>query len=115
MPITVKDFLPALAHEAEAVNAIKRDKRFTVVIGNPPYSGESSNKIRWIEDAIRDTYQTIKNRRLVEKGKKNWLLDDYVKFILLCHLLTKRCGMGVIEHDTATAALTTCESTSSMN
>ena len=28
----------ALAHEAAAVNEIKRHKRFTVVIGNPPYS-----------------------------------------------------------------------------
>ena len=30
--------LDALAHEATAVNEIKRHKRFTVVIGNPPYS-----------------------------------------------------------------------------
>ena len=37
------DFLPALAHEAKAVNEIKRKHRFTVVIGNPPYSGLSSN------------------------------------------------------------------------
>ncbi len=29
---------PALAHEAQAVNEIKRQQRFTVVIGNPPYS-----------------------------------------------------------------------------
>jgi hypothetical protein len=29
---------PALAHEAQAVNAIKRDQRFTIVIGNPPYA-----------------------------------------------------------------------------
>lgn len=28
--------IPALAHEAEAVNAIKQDQRFTVVIGNGP-------------------------------------------------------------------------------
>ena len=38
-------FLPALAHEAEAVNEIKRKQRFTVVIGNPPYSGLSSNRV----------------------------------------------------------------------
>ena len=33
----------ALAHEAAAVNEVKRHKRFTVVIGNPPYSKISSN------------------------------------------------------------------------
>ena len=32
------EFLPALAHEARAVNEVKRNQRFTVVIGNPPYS-----------------------------------------------------------------------------
>jgi type I restriction-modification system DNA methylase subunit len=30
--------IPALAHEADAVNMIKRDQRFIVIIGNPPYS-----------------------------------------------------------------------------
>ena len=35
----VLDFMPALAHEAEAVNKIKRLQQFTVVIGNPPVFG----------------------------------------------------------------------------
>src|SRR6266545_1540026 len=35
--------IPALAHEARAVNAVKRHQRFTVVIGNPPYSKVSGN------------------------------------------------------------------------
>jgi hypothetical protein len=34
---------PARAHEAEAVNEIKRKQLFTVVIGNPPYSINSCN------------------------------------------------------------------------
>ena len=33
--------IPALAHEAEAVNKVKDGQRFTIVIGNPPYSGHS--------------------------------------------------------------------------
>ena len=32
---SLKGILPALAHEAKAVNEIKRGQRFTVVIGNP--------------------------------------------------------------------------------
>src|SRR5438552_156835 len=30
--------IPALAHEAEAVSDVKQHQRFTIVIGNPPYS-----------------------------------------------------------------------------
>ena len=33
----------ALAHEADAVNQVKRHERFCVIIGNPPYSGHSWN------------------------------------------------------------------------
>jgi len=38
-----KEWIPALAQEAQKVNEIKRKQRFTVVIGNPPYAGHSSN------------------------------------------------------------------------
>ena len=59
----------ALAHEAEAVNNIKRHKRFTVVIGNPPYSGEGMNKGDWIRSLI-ETYMYVDGSHLGEKGKK---------------------------------------------
>jgi len=36
-----EQWAPALAHEAHAVNAIKRHQPFTAVIGNPPYSVSS--------------------------------------------------------------------------
>ena len=72
--------LEALAHEAAAVNEVKRYTRFTVIIGNPPYSGEGMNKGDWIRGLI-ETYMFVDGVHLGEKGKKNWLQDDYVKFI----------------------------------
>ena len=47
------DFLLALAQEAKAVNEIKRKQRFTVVIGNPPYSGLSSNMGPWVNGLLK--------------------------------------------------------------
>src|SRR5205814_8651808 len=44
--------LPALAHEARVVNQTKRKQRFTVVIGNPPYSRASRNRSDDIEDLV---------------------------------------------------------------
>ncbi|MFQ5421038.1 MAG: N-6 DNA methylase, partial [Anaerolineae bacterium] len=72
--------LPALAHEAQAVNHIKQEQSFTVVIGNPPYSGHSANKMKddWI--GLRDEYYTVDGKPLREHNPK-YLLDDYVKFI----------------------------------
>ncbi|MEP7344406.1 MAG: type ISP restriction/modification enzyme, partial [Gemmatimonadaceae bacterium] len=93
-----KEWIAALAHEASAVNDIKRNKRFTIVIGNPPYSGESANKIESVERDVKETYQRIDGVQLKEKGKKNWLLDDYVKFLRLSHRTIASTGCGFIGH-----------------
>ena len=88
------DFLPALAHEAAAVNEIKRNQRFTVVIGNPPYSSISQNKGKWIRKLV-NSFRTIHGVPIEEKGKRNHLQDDYVKFIRLALFQMNRCCSGV--------------------
>jgi predicted helicase len=85
--------IPALAHEAQAVNEIKRKRRFTVVIGNPPYSGHSANTGEWISNLV-DDYYSVAGERLRERNPK-WLQDDYVKFIRLAQdsLAVARAGV----------------------
>ena len=96
------DFLPALAHEAQAVNEIKRKQRFTVVIGNPPYSGISSNMGPWIDGLLKGrlpngtttaSYYHVNGEPLGER--KVWLQDDYVKFMRLSQWLLDSAGVGV--------------------
>ena len=86
------DFLPALAHEAKAVNEIKRKQRFTVVIGNPPYKSISLNRGAWIRKLVEDYLQLPKGR-MEERGNRNQLQDDYVKFYRLAHRLTRTTGV----------------------
>ena len=83
----------ALAHEAAAVNEIKRQKRFTVVIGNPPYSGVSSNTGEWITRLVKD-YYFVNGQPLGERNPK-WLQDDYVKFIRFGQWVLSCSGVGV--------------------
>lgn len=84
----------ALAHEAAAVNEIKRRKHFTVVIGNPPYSGHSANKGAWISSLIKD-YYFVDGVPLGEKNPK-YLNDDYVKFIRLAQHVISGTGTGIL-------------------
>ena len=95
-------YLPALAHEAEAVDEVKRRRRFTVVIGNPPYSGLSSNMGPWIDGLLKgrlpdgtltESYYHVEGKPLGER--KVWLQDDYVKFIRLSQWLLDCTGVGV--------------------
>jgi predicted helicase len=88
----------ALAHEAKSVNEIKRHKRFTVVIGNPPYSGHSSNTGAWISKLVH-SYHFIDGVPLGERNPK-WLQDDYVKFIRLAQLFVSQSTIGILGYIT---------------
>ena len=74
---------PALAHEAQAVADVKRDKRFTVVVGNPPYSGLSANLTEQARQLV-GRFKFIDGVKVHERGalqlEKN-LQDDYIKFL----------------------------------
>ena len=86
--------IPALADEAQAVNQVKSEKRFAVVIGNPPYSGHSANKGQWIADLIDEYKKGFPELRKPAQAK--WLSDDYVKFIRLAQSLIESTGTGVL-------------------
>jgi Type ISP C-terminal specificity domain len=93
-----EEWAPALTHEAQAVNAIKRHQRFTVVIGNPPYSKVSGNLG---EHAVRliEPFRWVNGERIIERGALALelnLQDDYVKFwaLLRQELLTTNVGVG---------------------
>ena len=84
-----EEWVPALAHETQAVNEIKRKQRFTVVIGNPPYANRGMmNKNGWILKLL-DEYKTGLT------DKKLNLDDDFIKFIRYGHHLLVLSGYGI--------------------
>jgi hypothetical protein len=94
--------LPALAHEAQAVNEVKRNVRYTVVVGNPPYSIASYNKSDFIE-GIMDLYKVdVKDEKNIQL-----LSDDYAKFIRFCHWKIEQVGNGVMGFITKNTYLNT--------
>ena len=84
-----------LSAESTEANLIKRDAPVMVVLGNPPYSGISSNKGDWITSLI-DEYKYIDDKHFGEK--KHWLNDDYVKFIRYGEYLIDRNGEGILAY-----------------
>ena len=88
----------ALAHEAAQVNEIKRNKRFTVTIGNPPYSIFSANMSETAK-AIVEQYRYIDGVRIRERGalKAEVILqDDYVKFLGFTQNTIRATGIGIV-------------------
>ncbi len=96
-PIQGIPFAAWLAQEASEANHIKRDAPVMVVLGNPPYSGHSSNKGEWIEALLKDYKQEPEGRKLQER-KSKWLNDDYVKFIRYGQHFIEKNGEGVLAY-----------------
>lgn len=84
----------SLSEESHAAGVIKKKIPILVVIGNPPYSGHSSNKGKWISGQIKD-YYFIDGQPLNERNPK-WLQDDYVKFIRFAQWKINQAGEGVL-------------------
>ena len=92
-PDTQTLFSSWLSDEADQANSIKRDAPVMVVIGNPPYSGISSNNGKWISDLIED-YKYVDGEHF--KERKHWLNDDYVKFLRYGQHFIEKNDSGVL-------------------
>jgi hypothetical protein len=84
----------SLAEESRLAGKVKKETAILVILGNPPYSGHSSNTGAWIRGLIED-YKQVDGKPLGEKNPK-WLQDDYVKFLRFAQWKIQQAGRGVV-------------------
>jgi predicted helicase len=87
-----------ISDEANEAAKVKQGYPVMVVLGNPPYSGQSANKGKWITDLLHDksgNYFEVDGQSLGERNPK-WLNDDYVKFIRFAQERIERTGYGIL-------------------
>jgi len=89
-------FFKWLTDEADEANKIKRDIPVMVVMGNPPYSGESKNKGEWIMKLMEDYKKEPGSDSPLEERNSKWINDDYVKFIRLSQHFVDKNKSGVV-------------------
>lgn len=100
---TLIGLMDAVAHEAHQANAVKKELHFTVLIGNPPYSGISSNMTAAAKEWVRP-FRYLDGQLIREKSalqfEKN-INDDYVKFFGFALASVASCGvLGFISNNT---------------
>ncbi|MEO0044372.1 MAG: hypothetical protein RL329_3820, partial [Bacteroidota bacterium] len=95
-PDTGTLFANWLSTEANEANHLKRDSPVMVVMGNPPYSGESSNKGEWISALMEDYKKEPEGKEKLKERNPKWINDDYVKFIRFGQHLIEKNGEGVL-------------------
>ena len=93
-----------ISDEANEAAKVKQGHPVMVVLGNPPYSGHSANKGKWINDLLHGkdssgkkvaNYFEIDGQSLQERNPK-WLNDDYVKFIRFAQARIEQTGYGIL-------------------
>jgi len=99
-------FMKEINEERRVAHDLVMKKPILAIIGNPPYSGHSANKGKWIDNLLKngytradgskdEGYYRVDGAPLGEKNPK-WLQDDYVKFIRFAQWKIDKAGKGVV-------------------
>ncbi len=92
--------LSSLSEESHLAAEVKKKQPILVIVGNPPYSGISSNINEWTEKLLKEdldgaqSYYKVDDEPLGEK--KLWLQDDYVKFLRFAQWKIQKAGFGIV-------------------
>ena len=93
-------FASALGEEQQGADEVKRDIPVMVVLGNPPYLGESQNKGKWIMRLMKDYKVEPGGKMKLQERNSKWLNNDYVKFIRLAEHYVVKNGSGIVAYIT---------------
>ena len=95
-PDTHSLFAQWLSNESREANAVKKDAPVMVILGNPPYSGESRNKGDWIMNLMEDYKKEPGGQVPLQERNSKWINDDYVKFMRFAQHFVERNGEGIV-------------------
>lgn len=84
-----------LTEESNQASRIKSEMPIMVILGNPPYSGTSSNETEYANSLV-EKYKVEPGGKEKLKERKHWLNDDYVKFIALAEHFIEQNTEGVV-------------------
>ena len=95
-PDTQTLFSSLLSDESDQANAIKRDAPVMVVMGNPPYSGESANKGEWIMNLMEDYKKEPGGKEKLKEQNSKFINSDEYKFIRFGQHFIDKKGSGIL-------------------
>jgi type I restriction-modification system DNA methylase subunit len=87
----VKSLFASLAKEVIEVNQVKRNKRFTVIVGNPPYSKLSANRNCFAESILEPFKVAVREEKNLQP-----LSDDYIKFLGIAYCFSQKANVSIV-------------------
>lgn len=84
-----------LAFESVAANKTKKDNGINIILGNPPYLSASTNASEYVS-SLMEVFKLEPGGKIKLQERKNWLNDDYVKFLRYAEEIVLRAKSGII-------------------
>lgn len=85
-----------VSHESGEAEKIKSEKPIMVIVGNPPYAVESSNKTNFAKDLVKSYKVEPGGLQKLQERNSKMINDDYVKFIAFAEQMIRKNGDGII-------------------
>lgn len=85
-----------LAFESVEANGVKENSGINIIVGNPPYSGESANKGFWISQLMDSYKQEPGTSQKLKEANSKFINDDYIKFMRYAQFIIDRTGSGIL-------------------
>lgn len=86
----------AVSEESRHAAEIKSNQPIMVVVGNPPYSGESSNNTYYANSLVNKYRVEPGGTMPLQERTSKWISNDYVKFIAFAENMIAKNGSGVV-------------------
>ena len=94
--LTQNNLFQWYARESLEASRVKKETPVMVVMGNPPYSGESANKGEWIMNLMEDYKKEPEGKEKLKEKNPKWINDDYVKFLRYGQYYIEKNGEGIL-------------------
>lgn len=85
----------AVTEESRQAGVIKADRPIMVVLGNPPWAALTANDSDYATRLI-SKYKWEPGGQVRLQERKQWLQDDYLKFLAFAEDMIERAGEGVV-------------------
>lgn len=85
----------AVTEESRQAGIIKADRPIMVVLGNPPWAALTSNDSDYATRLVAK-YKFEPGGQIKLQERKQWLQDDYLKFLAFAEDMIERAGEGIV-------------------
>lgn len=85
-----------VSEESRLAAAVKNERPVMVILGNPPWKGESNNKTPFATDLVKKYKVEPGGKSKLQETNSKWINDDYVKFLSFAESMISKNGHGVV-------------------